>query len=206
MLDPTVGAGTTAVEAITQGRNVVGMELQYSDVLQANIKKNSQDSVSAMIRIGDARRIDVYLDELNVTFDLVVNNPPYSGDESDGGMGKDHPLKGQFQYKEGLPNLAFLKEGPEYWEALVTIYDACISHIRPGGHFVFAVKDMMRRKEPFMLHQKLNELLKGRGGLEHVGTAFLKHHPGTLFLNTYFKMYGVHPPYYQTISVFRKPA
>ena len=32
VLDPTIGAGTTAVEAITQGRNVAGMEIEYGEV------------------------------------------------------------------------------------------------------------------------------------------------------------------------------
>jgi hypothetical protein len=37
-------------------------------------------------------------------------------------------------------------------------------------------------------------------GLKLEGTAFLKHHPATLFLNTYERFYGVKPPLYQTIS------
>ena len=204
VLDPTIGAGTTAVEALTQGRNVAGMEVQFADALSANIKKNRPDGLQAKIRIGDARRIGSFLDELGVEFDLVVNNPPYSGDKSDGGIGKDNRLKGQYAYEPGLPNLAFLNEGPAYWEALGGIYDACVAHLKVGGYFAFGVKDMMRAKKPFMLHQQLNTLLDGRGGLRHVGTAVLKHHPATLFLNTYEKFYGVKPPLYQTISVFEK--
>ena len=211
-LDPTIGAGTTAVESITQGRHAAGMELQFSVALKANLEVARKiarplDTTClppyAKIRIGDARRIGNFLDEIKEKFALIVSNPPYSGDESDGGLGKNHPLKGQFQYKEGLPNLAFLKEGAKYWDALSSIYESCIAHLKSGGHFAFGVKDMCRNKKPFMLHQDLNALLMRRG-LVHVGTAFLRHHPGTLFLNTYFKMYGVHPPYYQTISVFRK--
>lgn len=206
VLDPTIGAGTTAVEAITQGRNAAGMEVQFSEVLEANVKKNLTDGACAEIRIGDARRIGAFLDELDIKFSLVVNNPPYSGDEHMSTLADDkgNNQSGTFKYREGLPNLAFLREGPAYWEALGSIYSDCICHLKPGGHFAFGVKDMMRNKKPFMLHQELNKLLDGLG-LEHVGTAFLKHHPTTLFLNTYFKTYGVHPPYYQTISVFRKP-
>src|SRR6266571_2195336 len=39
VLDPTIGAGTTAVEALTQGRSVAGMELEYGEVLRANVQK-----------------------------------------------------------------------------------------------------------------------------------------------------------------------
>ena len=207
VLDPTIGAGTTAVEAVTQGRSVAGMELQFGDVLSANVARNlpGDGSVEARLRIGDARQVRAFLSDAckGVRFALVVNNPPYSGDESDGGIGPAHPLKGQFQYKSQLPNLAFLRERGEYWGALEIIYMACVDAMKPGGRFVVAVKDMMRKKQPFLLHRDLALLLQ-KVGLEHEGTAFLKHYPTTLFLNTYFKTHGVHPPYYQTILVFRK--
>ncbi len=61
----------------------------------------------------------------------------------------------------------------------------------------------MRRKEPDGLHRKMGEVLEELG-LTHVRTAFLRHYPGTLFLNTYEKRYGVAPPYYQSILVFKK--
>lgn len=207
VLDPTIGAGTTAVEAVTQGRNVAGMELQYSEVLRANIEKNLGTNVEATTRIGDARAIGNFLETMgHIKFSLVVNNPPYSGDESDGGTGKDHPLKGAYRYESGLPNLAFLKESEEYWNTITSIYRQCVAHLKPGGHFVVGVKDMMRNKQPFMLHQQFCVVLASLN-LEFVGTAFLKHYPTTQFLNTYpVGKYtkGIHPPYYQTINVFRK--
>jgi hypothetical protein len=210
ILDPTIGAGTTAVEAITQGRNAAGMELQYSAALKANLKKNKREGVRTEIRVGDARRISSFLDDLGVEFSLVVNNPPYSGDEhAKAGKGKkgdggDGPKMETATYKDNLPNLAFLKEGSEYFDTMAAIYTDCVEHLKTGGHFVTGIKDMMRAKKPFCLHADFCKLLTERVGLEFVGTAFLKHYPTTLFLNTYFKFYGVHPPYYQTINVFRK--
>jgi tRNA G10 N-methylase Trm11 len=214
VLDPTIGAGTTAVEAITQGRNVAGMELQFADILYANIKKNPRrDDVKARIRIGDARSIGAFLDvegfgKTRPKFKLVVNNPPYSGDEHAGtGFTSEGGQKTwTTPYKGNLPNLAFLKEGREYWETLGKIYSDCAARLDTGGHFVVAVKDMMRARKPFFLHRNLCEVLRDAVGLEFVGTAFLRHHPGTLFLHTYEKRYGIPPPYYQTISVFKKGA
>ncbi len=205
VLDPTIGAGTTAVEALTQGRNVAGMELQFGEVLKSNINQNKPDDVEALIRLGDARKIDDFLETIGKKFALVVNNPPYSGDEHMSTLAPDkgRHQSGTFRYQSDLPNLAFLKEGREYWEALGQIYESCIERLRPGGRFVVAVKDMMRNKQPFLLHHQIANLLKMLG-LEHEGTAFLRHHPRTQFLNTYHKMYGVHPPYFQTILIFRK--
>lgn len=215
VLDPTIGAGTTAVEALTQGCNVAGMELEYGLVLKANIAKalSENQNVRALVAQGDARNIEGFLEGLDEdgqrrTFNLVVNNPPYSGDvsaypkrDSDGTVTENM----QYLYNPDLPNLAFLKEGDEYWDTMATIYKACIDRLEPGGHFVVGVKDMMRNKEPYLLHKYFCELLDADGmGMSFVGTAFLKHHPGTWFLNSYEKTYGIKPPLYQTISVFKK--
>lgn len=208
VLDPTIGAGTTAVEAITQGRNVAGMELQFEEALRANVTKNLTDGVQAEIRIGDARRIGAFLDDLGKSFQLIVNNPPYSGDEhltSFVEEGSKYQC-GPFRYSSGLPNLAFLKERAEYWDAMSSIYSECVRYLKPGGFFVYGIKDMTLNKKPLMLHQRFNELLADRTGLIHVGTAFLRHYPMTYHLNTYFKKWGAHPPYFQTIGVWQKPS
>jgi hypothetical protein len=211
VLDPTIGAGTTAVEAITQRRNVAGMELEYGDILVENVKKalTMEPAMKAHVGRGDARNIGPFLGELGARFTLVQNNPPYSGDvsmpsPSKDGRGKEHREKEtRFDYDTSLPNIAFLKEGQEYWDTMEKIYSTCVDHLVPGGHFVIGVKDMVRKKEPFLLHKMYCDLMT-RIGLEFVGTAFLKHYPGTLFLNSYEKMHGTKPPYYQTISEFRK--
>jgi len=212
VLDPTIGAGTTAVEAITQGRNAAGMEIQYEAVLRANISKNVQDGARAEVRIGDARSISAFLDERlpGTRFALVVSNPPYSGDESmpspsKAGRGKEHrDEEVAFFYQDGLPNLAFLKEDVAYWSALAGIYRDCASRLAPGGRFVVGVKDMMRSKRPFLLHKLICDLLCSGVGLQFEGTALLRHYPGTLFMNAYEKMHGAKPPLYQTISVFQR--
>lgn len=215
VLDPTIGAGTTAVEALTQGRHVAGLELEYGDVLVKNIERAMEHpqarDCQAKVAQGDARQIKDFFAQLDTRkvkrrFNLIVNNPPYSGDvsaypERDG----DGAVTGNatYEYDPNLPNLAHLKEGEEYWDAIGDIYEACIDRLESGGHFVIGVKDMMRRKEPYLLHFELAELLESMG-LTPVGTAVLRHHPGTWFLNSYEKVHGVKPPLYQTITVFQK--
>lgn len=211
VLDPTAGAGTTIVESLVQGRNAAGVELQYKDIIFANTRKHADRGRNAIIGIGDARGLSQFLSTAQVPRPtLVVNNPPYSGDEHQTTFNLTETDKERgnwsttFEYNQELPNLAFLKEGDEYWRTIHSIYSAAAAHLLPGGHFVIGVKDMMRRKKPFMLHQSLCEVVEKIPGMEFIGTAFLKHYPGTLFLHTYEKMYGVRPPLYQTISVFRK--
>src|SRR5262252_324675 len=191
VLDPTMGAGTTAVEALIQGRNAFGVEIQYIDIIKANIAKNMRNGCQALIVKGDARDLKKHAN--GHTFKLVVNNPPYSGDEGQAGIGKPN-----YSYQDGLPNLAFFREGKGYEEAMLQIYTACAELMEPGGHLVIGVKDMMRNKKPYMLHTQLTEIVL-KTGLEFVGTALLKHHPTTLFINTYERRYGVMVPMYQTI-------
>ena len=215
VLDPTIGAGTTAVEAITQGRSVAGMEIEFYRIVEANVEAamaGADDSISAEIGDGDARNIGEFLDNLNLKnkFALIVNNPPYSGDISmpspKGKLrGKEHRhLETRFDYDKTLPNLAFLKEGQEYWETMRVIYAECVKRLETNGRFVIGVKDMMRDRKPFLLHQNFCELLDGLG-LVFEGTAFLNHYPRTLHLNTYEGKFGAVPPFYQTIVVFKKP-
>ncbi len=218
VLDPTIGAGTTAVESLVQGRCAAGMELQYREILSANLGLHATATRLAVVGFGDARNLGRFLRDADVPRPtLVVNNPPYSGDEhwttlkyssaGDAEVERKSSI-GQWSdrkmYDQTLPNLAFLREGDEYWATMARVYSAAADHLLPGGHFVVGVKDMMRAKAPFMLHRMLCELLEGLGGLEFVGTAALRHHPATLQLNTYGKIHGVEPPKYQTISVFQK--
>lgn len=220
VLDPTIGAGTTAVEALTQGRNVAGMELEYGSVLQANVEKAlgmpAAEGRMAKVAQGDARNIDEFLTNLGALSglarrkwqcQLVVNNPPYSGDVSaypkrnrDGSVAEN----ASYLYDAALPNLAFLKEKDEYWDTLHTIWQHCAERLVRGGHFVIGVKDMVRKGEPFLLHKELCTLLEDSMGLEFTGTAFLRHHPGTWHLNRALKEGNAAVAQYQTISVFRK--
>ena len=213
VLDPTIGAGTTAVEAMTQGRNAAGMELEYGDILEANVRKAkamAMNGVDAIIAPGDSRKIkEDFLDVIKKEFTLIVNNPPYKGDVSHPSPAKEgygpqfRHLERKFEYKKELPNLAHLKENAEYWRTMEAIYRVCVERLVPGGHFVTGIKDPMKKKEPYLIHKGFCEILS-KIGLKFEGTAFLKHHPTTLNLNSYKKKWGVQNPLYQTISVFKK--
>jgi methylase of polypeptide subunit release factors len=216
VLDPTIGAGTTAVEALTQGRNAAGMELEYGSILKANVEKallspGARDCVAA-VASGDARNIAQFLQGLDLPrtkrkFQLIVNNPPYSGDIS------AYPLRDKdgnptenksYLYDKNLPNLAHLKENDEYWQTIDDIYDACIARLVPGGHFVIGVKDQVRGGKSDRLHRGYCESILGDDDMEFVGTAFLRHYPGTLNTSRGLKEGNREVAQYQTISVFRK--
>ncbi len=206
VLDPTAGAGTTLVESITHGRNAVGIEIESSGIMQKNIEHIlTLGFISPVPKYtiipGDARNTDLLIDKLhmNKKFALVINNPPYWGDQSQIAM------KGKgYEYNKERNNLAFLKESTEYYDTLFKVYSACKRHMMKGAHIVLAVKDQMRNKKPDELHRKLAELLTKIRDFEFIGTALLRHYPTTLFINTYEKHHGIKPPLYQSIVVFKK--
>jgi hypothetical protein len=214
VLDPTIGSGTTAVEAMTQGRSAAGMELEYPHVVRANVEKvlaTAKNGVKCEVGHGDARNIAPFLREVGKRYTLMVNNPPYSGDVSmpspaKEGRGKEfRHLETRFDYDKELPNIAFLREGQEYWDTMSDIYRACLKHVEPGGHVVIGIKDMMRNRQPFLLHQMFADMLTRVLGLEYVSMVLLKHYPATLHLNTYEQRFGAKPPKYQTVTSFKVP-
>lgn len=211
VLDPTVGAGTTMVEALTHGRNAVGVDIEFSPITKANAESAATRTGGKYAVIqGDARNIAEHLTKLKVPapFSLIVNNPPYWGDQSQKphkGTIYKHPEKGTvYTYNKDLDNIAFLKEGKLYFETIMQIYTDCVKSLRKGGHFVIGIKDQMRQYKPDFLHEKLGDVIANIPSMTFVGTAVLRHFPTTLFLNTYEKRYDIRPPLFQSILVFRK--
>jgi DNA modification methylase len=214
VMDPTMGAGTTAVEALTQGRNVAGVEIEFMPVIQGNVEANNPCNLIPQIMEGDARDVAKIFKNFKPRFDLIVNNPPYSGDvrekkfQRDLKDRKDMAEKYAAYDKTKTGNLAFLKENEEYYDTIAKIYQDCINLSNPGVHLVIGVKDMIRNKEPYMLHRFLCEAVERNcPDMEYIGMALLPHYPTTMFMNTYEKRFPdlvIKVPRYQTINVFRR--
>lgn len=202
ILDPTAGAGTSLVEAMWRRRQGIGIELEFSSVTRENIRNATElgaNGKSICIK-GDARNMLRLLSKKIKPggVDLVVNNPPYSGDQSQKAIGG-----GLYDYINDK-NLGLLSEGDEYFETLFKIYNDCRELLRHKGHIVIGVKDMVKNKQPFFLHKELGSLFQPRLWT-YKGMWLLPHHPTTLFINTYNKRFpDVKVPRYQTILVFQK--
>jgi len=202
VLDPTMGAGTTAVEALMQKRNAFGVEIQFIDVIKANIAKCNPYDMHAKIYHGDARGIADYF--RGESFDLIINNPPYSGDENQTSFGGDK--RNMMEYDKTLAkNLAFMKENEAYWGTMSDIYRAATRRLKVGGRLVIGVKDMVKNKAPFLIHKHYGEGIMRIEDMRFEKMVLLPHYPTTLFMNTYNKRFpDVKVPQYQTILVFIK--
>lgn len=207
ILDPTMGVGTSGVEAKKQGRFPIGIELNrlWGRVAAANFQQHEGEH---KLFIGDAKNWKNILEGIPKV-KMIINNPPYSGDANvsikTDEFGEIIDRTSHDYDNTDKENLAFLKENAKYYEEFGKIYNGLgAEHLLPGGFLVIGVKDMVRNKAPYMLHQKLCDVVD-TDIYDFHGTWLLPHYPRTLFMNTYPKWYpGVKVPFYQTISVFKK--
>lgn len=216
VLDPTVGTGTAIVEAINNGRNGIGIELEYPEVAQKNIEAQLEhrrtQNRKYWFRQGNALNIDEYLNEWGIKkgdVDLIINGTPYpklSGKSSDAPerknlkTGEDKSF--DYYHEENIG----ITKGEAYDNLVKTMYTKSIKFLKPGGYFVILIKDMVQNKKPYLLHKHIIDLvLENNPEMEHYGFFLHSHTPTTMFQNTYGKRFpDVQIPWYQVGVVLRK--
>jgi hypothetical protein len=227
ILDPTVGTGTTIVEAINNNRNAIGVELEYSHLTQENIDAQYAREKRAIIktpmgeylfRQGDAKNIASYLEEWGVekeSLQLIINGTPYPTMK---GKSSDAPERKRWKIVDGERVTAMektfdynmednmgKKSGSEFWGLIETMYMDSVPYLKPGGYFITIIKDMIQNKSPYLLHKMVTDLLMEHEDLEYHGCFIHSHWPPTLHMLTYPKRFPeVDLPLYQTGIVLRK--
>ena len=223
VFDPTVGTGTAIIEAINNDRNGIGIELEYPDITEANIKKQFERSYDPptgrhIFINGDARCLAKYLDENNVSkesLQLVINGTPYpkegstSSDAPERGMASKigHAKKAERLVDYKLNNNFGTFKGSAYWDLITNMYVDSVPYMKSGAKMVILIKDLVRNKQPYLLHKEIvDRVLEATSELKYYGTYLHRHVPETLFMRTYNKTYGDHikVPMYQTGIVLEK--
>ena len=197
-MDPFAGSGTTAVEAFTQNRNFIGIEYEFFDeVLTPTLKPFAYNEKNLyMIFEGDAEEKLKFVQEESCSLVNFSNPYPDGGDHTKG-IGTDKTLKYK---KEG--NSGLMKSNQQYWDKMEAIQNLSCQKLKVGGIAIFVIKDMMKKKKVYQLHEKLADLMPDY--MEHLGTVALDHYPRSLFMNTYEQFHGVRPPLEQVCPIFRK--
>lgn len=199
VFDPMVGSGTAMIEALKLNRKAVGIELEYYDLCIDSCKSYNENNYK--LYIGDARD---KINDVKENFDLIVTGTVYNNNsdrpERKNLNGKDE----SFNYNKDLPNIAWLKDN-DYYNELLGLYTKCVNKLKIGGYLVFIIKDPIRKKEPYLLHKNLGELIESTGKLKVEDVWIHRHYPGTLFMHTYPKRFpDVKIPLYQTMVVLKK--
>jgi len=225
VFDPTVGTGTAIVESINNGRNGIGIELEFPEVARKNIDfqysgKILKPAGKHIFVHGDARDTKKILTDNGFeeeSIQLVLNGTPYpklssySSDSPQRNLMKDdkgnltRESAAERNYK--IDQNFGLYKGEEFWDLISEMYLSCIPFMKKGGKMVILIKDMTQKKKSYLLHKYVvDHLLERTDELKYFGTYIHRHIPYTLHMNTYNQ---IHPdaeqvPLYQTGVVLEK--
>jgi modification methylase len=159
VVDPMCGIGTTLVEATSQGRRSVGVELEprWADLARRNLAHALPDDHRrrSEVRIGDARRLPGLLADLAGTVDLVATSPPYACtpgmiDKPAWRRGGALARRDTENYSADRGNLGHAR-GAAYLAEMATVYAGCFQVLRPGGLLVTVTRNLRRKGRVFDL-------------------------------------------------------
>jgi tRNA G10 N-methylase Trm11 len=153
VLDPMCGIGTTLVEAIHQGRDAIGVELEprWAAIATGNtvLAREQGASAQALCVEGDARRLGRgLLDELTGQVPLILTSPPY-GRSLHGQVKAGHgqPVeKWDDRYSRNPANLSHLPLQPgrngrlSFAAALTDVLAGCARMLAPSGRLVITAR------------------------------------------------------------------
>jgi hypothetical protein len=197
VLDPFMGSGTTGVEAMVQNRIPWGVEFEFGHtVTLPTLEHFGEQGKDFILKFGNSAEM---LDEFEDGKCALVNlsNPYPDGGDHSTGIGGSNQAKYNKKGNSGL-----MKSNGEYWDLMKLIQDKSCDKLKIGGHAVFVIKDMMKKKKVWELHRMLAELMPDN--MEFIGTFALDHYPRSLFMNTYEDRWGIRPPLEQVCPVFKK--
>ena len=221
VFDPTIGTGTAIIEAINNGRNGAGIELEFPDITQSNIdfqflRENDKPTGKYTFINGNAKDLTTLLPSNGIMHDsisLVINGTPYP---TLGSVSSDAPERKNLKKNDATGKIDIVnnttfdyanddnfgkKKGTEYWNFITNMYLDCIPFMKKGAKMVILIKDMMQNKSAYLLHKMvIDDILANTTELKYHGIYMHKHIPPTLFMSTYPKTYpeAGQIPLYQT--------
>jgi len=210
VLDPFVGSGTALIEAYLQGRNSIGIEVEFNQLLEDNInhiKENYPREATIEVVPGDCREV---LPTLKQEIDLVITGFPYP--IISGNITADAPMypihNGGFEVREynADKSLGRLHWKKDFRPEMCGVLTKCGDQLKIGGRLITLIKDCVNKKAPFFLQRDVTEdFLRENPNFEIEGWYLHRHTPETMFMRSYPKRYpGVKIPLYQVGLVLIK--
>lgn len=171
ILDPMVGIGTTVVEGMLRGRNVVGVDIEedFVEICKKNIelvKKQSllfgKEKGKGTVILGNAKRLPLETGSI----DCIVTSPPYESSTaftniefalSEGKI--SDPFEGMYSTsKENIGNLG----GKEFNIALRKIFVECSRVLKDDGKVVLVTRNFIKNRKVVRFDERIVHLARGR--------------------------------------------
>lgn len=152
VLDPMCGVGTTLVEAIQQGRNAYGVDLEseWVDLARANVDAAMQAHPGAWGEVvqGDAANLGRLLEDqrLRVPVDMVLTSPPYGAvthgqpDTSRVTGGKIRNRAHRYSTGRPKPESLATSSASRLQADLEAVFAGCLVALKPGGFAVVTAR------------------------------------------------------------------
>jgi modification methylase len=169
VLDPMCGIGTTLVEAIHQGRNALGMELEprWANLASANVAHARTQGATGTVSVltGDACQLPSLVDpELVGRVALVLTSPPYG--RSLHGQVSARPGQGvakfDHTYSTNPANLGRVSQ-PALLDALGEILLGCRQLLSPEGLLVLTARPYRHHDHLIDLPGQLTQVAEAAG-------------------------------------------
>lgn len=171
VIDPMCGIGTTLVEAVSQGRDAIGMEYEahFAQMAAGNLRYARSQGATGTGQVvqGDARNIATALAERTKAAALVLTSPPYgatthgwvrtSRDNGGGKIDKSH-----HRYSTDRRNLAH-RPTAELVAGFGQILTGSAALLRPGGVIAVTVRPFRVAGELVDLPGQVITIVEGHG-------------------------------------------
>lgn len=198
VLDPFSGSGTTGAEALDNGRKIIGCELEWPHLAKSCFESFDPTGENWTLYPGDAREeLDKVADQ---SCQLVIWATPYpdNADESKGvGTGPE-----AYKKYHRADNIGKMKSNQAYWDLITEIQNKCIDKLKIGGYGVFTIKDMVKQKKIWPLHEYLADLIPDN--MEFQGSAAVPHYPSSLAMATGEQFHGNRYAQEQILVIFKR--
>ena len=205
ILDPTVGSGTAIIEAVNNGRNGIGIELEWPDLCARNVEHQKSKNKGVVVP-GNAADLNKLLGKkYKGNIQLVVNGTPYPVFK--GKFSSDAPATPHNDGRNYTHGQSFglLKWNGEYRKFITQMYLDSLSYLKSGGYICTIIKDPIQNKQAFLLQEHIISWIMESGLVEPYGYFIHRHTPETYFMRSYAKMFpAVRMPLYQIGVVLRK--
>ncbi|MCC3762635.1 hypothetical protein K3N28_06065 [Glycomyces sp. TRM65418] len=152
ILDPMCGVGTSVIEAIQQGRNAYGVDLEpeWVELARANIEAAMAAHPGSWGEVvqGDAADLALLLDgtRLRAPVDMVLTSPPYGAvthgqpDTSRVTGGKIRNRAHRYSTGKAKPESLATSSASRLQAGLEAVFAGCLLALKPGGFAVVTAR------------------------------------------------------------------